>query len=79
MAFLYNYCPQKWAYAIVAAFEVKVFVSSVNAGCDGNVLVMVNGEFYHAKPVEALEDDDDLLKVSVKYAYPTDAPEKQEV
>jgi hypothetical protein len=60
----------------VDKLEGKVFVSSVNAGPEGKVLVMVNGEYYHAKPVDALEDDDDLLKVSVKYAYPTDAPEK---
>lgn len=57
-------------------FEGKVFVSSVNAGRDGNVLVMVNGVFCHAKPVDALEDDDDLLKVSVAFAYPTEAPGK---
>ena len=35
MAFLYNYCPQKWAYAIVAAAEGTVFVSAIQMINDG--------------------------------------------
>lgn len=60
----------------VDKFEGKAFVSSVNAGPDGNVYVMVNGRYYLAKPIDCVEDDDDLLKVSVAFPYPTDAPEK---
>ena len=48
----------------VDALEGNVFVSSVNAGPDGEVLVMVNGVYYHAKTVDALKDTDVILNAS---------------
>jgi len=48
----------------VDALEGNVFVSSINAGPDGEVFVMVNGVYYHAKPVDALKDTDVILNAS---------------
>ena len=48
----------------VDALEGNVFVSSINAGPDGEVFVMVNGVYYHAKPVDAIKDTDVVLNAS---------------
>ena len=57
----------------VDSLEGNVFVTSVNAGPDGEVFVMVNGVYYHAKPVDALTDKDFLLKAAEVNADQTDS------
>ena len=57
----------------VDSLEGNVFVTSVNAGPDGEVFVMVNGVYYHAKPVDALTDKDVLLKAAEVIADQTDS------
>lgn len=52
------------------SFAGNVYVSSINAGTDDDVLAMVNGVYYHAKPKDALKYGDVTLNPSDVDAFP---------